>query len=133
MAQKYLSQPQVILLISGELEKIHMALMTAAAGGAVGRPMVVFISKSALTRFSPDGWEKTGGADYDKHLSDRGVADRGVLLDAIRSLEVRLVVCDAALAEHDMKVEDLDPALGAEVGGLSALLVRYAGADWITF
>lgn len=133
MAQSYLSKSLVIMMISGDLEKLHMALMTAAAGAAVGRPVVLFVSKAATPIFADQGWSKAGGADYDARLSEKGVADGPVLFEALRSLDARFVVCDAALAEHDLLLGDMDPAFHFEVGGLSGLLVHHAGADWITF
>ena len=122
-----------LMVISGQPERLHMALMSATAAAATGRPVLVFAAKSAVTAFKSGGWDALGGAAYDAGLLDKGVADFRVLMDAVKSMDVRFVICDQAMLEHGMTPGDLDPALSASVGGLAGVFEKVPTADWMTF
>ena len=127
------AKPLVLMLISGDPARIHMALMTAAAAAASNRRTTLFVSKAAIPLFLKNGWEQKGGDAYDTSIESTGVADFSVLADALRSLNLRTILCDAGLAEHKADIIDADPRFYAELGGLVGLLSDNPDANWLTF
>lgn len=130
---KVVRRPLALMVISGDVERLHMALMTAAAAASTGRKVMVFVAKSALPAFRKGGWDALGGAAYDARLLDRGVADFSVLLDAVKALNVEFALCDQAMMEHAVDAADVDARVRPNIAGLANVLDRYSDAQWMTF
>ncbi len=132
-------RPMTLVLMSGEADRIHMALMIGATAAAVGRPVAFFFSKSAIRFLQVDGWAKLAsasgqsGAEMDEALMTKGVADSTVLLDGLGALDARFVACETALREHDVDAATLVTRPTVEISGLADILEKGAGGDWLTF
>lgn len=132
-------RPMTLLMISADAERVHMALMTGATASAMGRPVTFFFSKAAVRFVVQAGWatmHTSGGVpapEMDAELEARGVADAAVLLDGIAALNVRFVVCDSALREHDIDPAMLITRPQVEIAGLAEIIEKGEGGDWLTF
>lgn len=132
-------RPMTLMMISARAERIHMALMTGATAAAMGRPVTFFFSKAAVRFVTKAGWaamqtsEGEPAVEMDSALDARGVADTEVLLDGISALNVRFIVCDSALREHDIDPTSLISRPQVEVGGLAEVIEKGEGGDWLTF
>ncbi|NVJ98522.1 MAG: DsrE family protein [Alphaproteobacteria bacterium] len=139
MAKPSPKAPVTLLVISGDPERIHMALMFGATASAMGRPVSFFFSKSATPFLTQDGWASLNtmagatGPEMDAALDDKGVADSGVLMDGLAALDARFLVCEAALREHDIDVTTLITRPAVEISGLAHILEKGHGGDWLTF
>ncbi len=132
-------RPMTLVMMSGEADRIHMALMMGATAAAVGRPVTFFFSKSAIRFLQADGWAALAaangqtGPEMDAALIAKGVADSGVLLDGLAALDARFVACETALREHAIDAVSLVTRPAVEVSGLADILEKGAGGDWLTF
>jgi peroxiredoxin family protein len=131
-------KPMTIMVIDGLAERIHMALMTGATAAAMGRPVIYFFSKSAAKALTNPGWVKMpygekSAVEMDITLNSKGIADTELLLDALAALDVTFIVCETALQEHDIEIEDLITRPKVEISGLADLIEKGTGGDWLTF
>lgn len=132
-------RPMTLVMMSGEADRIHMALMMGATAAAVGRPVTFFFSKNAIRFLHADGWatlesaQGQTGPDMDAALIAKGIADSTVLLDGLAALDARFVACETALREHDVDPATLVTRPAVEVSGLADILEQGAGGDWLTF
>ncbi len=132
-------RPMTLVLMSGEADRIHMALMMGATAAAVGRPVTFFFSKNAIRFLQVDGWAKLAsvsgqtGPEMDEALMAKGIADSTVLLDGLGALDARFIVCETALREHDIDTAVLVSRPAVEISGLVDILEKGAGGDWLTF
>lgn len=139
MAKAPVQIPLTVMIITGDLERIHMALMLGATAAAVGRPVTCFFSKRAVLFLKKDGWKTmqasggVSGTDMDAALDAKGIADTELLLEGLSSLNARFVVCETAIKEHDIDVLDLVTRPQVEISGLADILEKGAGGDWMTF
>lgn len=126
-------------MISGDVERIHMALMVGATAAAVGRPVTYFFSKSAIRFLCTDGWASLKNADgqtgpeMDAILAEHGVADSSLLIDGLAALDARFVACESALREKDVDLASLVSRPSVEVSGIADILEKGEGGDWLTF
>jgi len=134
-----LKRTMTLMVISGDPERIHMALMMGATASAMGRPVTFFFSKSATPFLTNDGWTalKTGagatGPEMDAVLDEKGVADSGILMDGLAALDARFLVCEAALRERGIDVTALITRPAVEIAGLAEIIEKGQGGDWLTF
>ena len=57
-----------IVVHSGAFDRVHYALMMAAAAAAVDRPVTLFFTMGATQALRrPDGWVNLSGAEWDDH------------------------------------------------------------------
>jgi peroxiredoxin family protein len=112
------SAPLGILLLSGEHDRAHYALVLATGAAAIGREVVVFASNAgcrlllAAPPLLADAREAL--------LRDRGVATLATLLDAAAELGIRRIACEAGLRAEGLAAEALAP--GVEVAGIVTFL-----------
>jgi peroxiredoxin family protein len=129
-----------VVVFSGLFDKVHYALVMAAAAAAVGRPVTLFFTMGALRallRPGDDGtppWramavsEGTGDGDamdggaMDDSFAALGVATFEQLLGAAAELGVRLMVCEMGLRALGLDRESLRPDLAFEEGGVVTFL-----------
>ena len=125
-----------VIVFSGNYEKVHYALATAAAAAAIDMPVTLFFTMDAtraLAESGPEGqpgWqtltvERPGIPDaktLDATMVQRGVAGFGDLMDACASLDIHFAVCEMGLAAIGMRRDALRKDLDVEVGGLVTFL-----------
>lgn len=123
-----------ILVQAGEFERVHYALVLAAAALAVGRPVTLFFTLAATRALlpavdgGPPGWAALPaaggrrGEEIDEEYRRRGVADFEQLLAACRELGARILVCEMALRALNLTEGDLRRDLPWEVAGVVTLL-----------
>lgn len=147
-----------IIALSGDYERVHYALATAAAARAIGRDVILFFTHGALQALTRDaggraGWETLpadaqatddaaatrglgnagGGASRDSRFKERRIGDFETLLSACVELGVRFIVC-----EMGMRAQGIDPAtlrrdVPCETAGIVTLLdATPAGAQIVT-
>lgn len=131
-------KPMTIMVIDEHADRIHMALMTGATAAAMGRPVLYFFSKSAAKALTKTGWDalpygKETALEMDQRLNSKGIADTALLIDALAALDVAFIVCESALQEHGIEIEDLITRPKIEISGLADLIERGSGGDWLTF
>jgi len=139
MAKTAKHRPMTLIVLSTEAEKIHMALMLGATAAAMGRPVCYFFSKKAAIFLTHDGWtnlqtsEGVSAPAMDAELEEKGVADSALLMDGLNALDVRFVVCETALREHDIDPTTIITRPAVEISGLADILEKGDGGDWLTF
>ncbi|NKC33831.1 DsrE family protein [Falsiroseomonas selenitidurans] len=113
-----MNPPLGILLLSGDHDRAHYALVLATGAAAIGREVVVFASNAGCRLFlaqSPlldDAREAL--------LAARGVATLAMLADAAAELGIRRIACEAGLKAEGIAAESL--AEGVEVAGVVTFL-----------
>lgn len=133
-----------VIVFSGEYEKVHYALVTAAAAAAINIPVTLFFTMDAIRALGADdnqgqpGWYHlpVGRVGYpnarsvDETMRGRGVVGFAELLDACVSLDIKMMVCEMGLRAIDMAPDTLRADLAIENGGLVTFLndARAAGS-----
>lgn len=139
MAKQAPRRPMTLMVISPEADRIHMALMTAATAAAMGQPTTFFFSKAAAKFLTSEGWEQlqtsegVSAAEMDAALDAAGVADKALLMDGLAALNVRFVVCESALREHNIDAAEIITRPAVEISGLADIIEKGTGGDWLTF
>lgn len=115
---------------SGQSDRVHYALVLAAAAAAIGKPVTLFFTMDACRALgaSPD-WKSLHAhgetaAEYDERLTSRGVAGMDELIESCRDLGVEFIVCDAGLAASGLAQSELRPDLDILVAGAVTFLNR---------
>jgi peroxiredoxin family protein len=85
-----------ILLVGGDLERAHTALMLAASAASLDRPVVLFATQSGLKALCRD-WSGLEGSARDQAFVARGVAGFEALREVLSPLGVRLMACVAGM------------------------------------
>lgn len=138
-------KPTLALVVqSGDFERVHYALVMAAAAAAIDRPVVLFFtleaSRALLARKSETGPEsapgwaalrttdgRDGGA-VDAERIGRGVAGFEELLAAAAELRIPVMVCEMGLRALGLEARQLRRDIAIEISGFVTFLER-AGAD----
>ncbi len=124
-----------IVVFSGAFDKIHYALVMAAAAVASNTPVTLFFTMwagRALEQPAADGtpaWHRLpvseGGqtaAEMDAQFKARGVADFEQLLEACVALGVKVMVCEMGLKALGMDPDALRPDVPVAKGGVVTFL-----------
>ena len=124
-----------IVVFSGAFDKIHYALVMAAAAVASNTPVTLFFTMwagRALESPAADGtpaWHRLpvseGGqtaAGMDAQFKARGVADFEQLLEACVALGVTVMVCEMGLKALGMDPDALRPDVPVAKGGVVTFL-----------
>lgn len=88
--------PFGILLLSGDFERAHYAMVLAAGAAAMDRRVTLFATNGGLHALCHD-WSGLGGSESDAVLRGRGVAGFAALREALAPLGARLLACEAGL------------------------------------
>jgi uncharacterized protein len=121
--------PLGVLLLSGDHERAHYALVLATGAASVGREVTLFATNAGcrlLLETSPlldDPREAL--------LEARGVAPIAVLLPAAAELGIRRIACEAGLRGEGLAGAALAP--GVEVAGVATFLAAIGGGAIATF
>ena len=124
-----------IIVYAGYYDKVHYALVMAAAAAAIGRPVTLFFTMlacHALKTPSDDGkpaWrdmplseEKGKGGKKDDSFAKMGVATFEELLSSCAHLGVRFMVCEMGLRAIGLEGKPLRDDIPLEEGGLVTFL-----------
>ena len=130
-----------IVVQSGAFDRVHYALVLAAAAAATNLPVTLFFTQwgcRALLRPAPDGtpgWTAMGvsepgltAAALDARFAARGIGTFEELLQACAELGTRFLVCESGLAGADLSPADLRTDLPTEIAGAVTFL-RDASAE----
>ncbi len=119
-----------IVVLAGDYERVHYALVLASGAAAVGTPVALFFTMGAIRALLPDGgWQGlrpgdsgTAPADRDASLRAKGVAGIEELLEACGALGVAFSVCESGLRAEDIAADALRSDLPIAVGGVVGML-----------
>ncbi len=118
-----------LVVFSGTFEKVHYALVMAAAALASNRPVTVFFTMGAakaLTR-SP-GWHGLpteagpAAAALDREFQDKGVVGFDELLESCVALGATIMVCEMGLRALGIEPSTLRTDIAIEQGGVVSFL-----------
>ncbi len=124
-----------IIVYDGHYDKVHYALVMAAAAAAIDRPVTLFFTMGAchaLKQAGKDGepaWrdmplseEKGKGGAKDDSFAAMGVATFEELLSSCAQLNVRFMVCEMGLRAIGLEGTPLRDDIPLEEGGLVTFL-----------
>lgn len=124
-----------IVVFSGAFDRVHYALVMAAAAVASNTPVTLFFTMwagRALEKPAADGtpaWHRLPAsegrqtaAEMDAQFKARGVADFEQLLEACVALGVTFMVCEMGLKALGMNPDDLRPDVPVAKGGVVTFL-----------
>ena len=110
--------PLGILLLSGEHERAHYALVLATGAAALGRDVTLFATNAGCRLFLTG--QPLVAEPREALLAARGVAGIATLLDAAGELGIRRIACEAGLRAEAIPAAELLP--GIEVAGVVTFL-----------
>tara|TARA_B100000315_G_scaffold228180_1_gene236667 strand:+ start:645 stop:1091 length:447 start_codon:yes stop_codon:yes gene_type:complete len=135
-----------IVVFSPGFDKVHYALVMAAAAAATDTPATLFFTMEAiraLEKPADDGtpaWRQmpagpaavAAGGEMDDDFQARGVATFEELLQSCVALKVRFMVCEMGLRALGLEKEALRGDVPVEAGGVVTFL-KDASPDGATF
>ncbi|CAA7615352.1 conserved hypothetical protein [Candidatus Terasakiella magnetica] len=123
-----------IVVFSGDFDKIHYALVMAAAAVATNTPVTLFFTMWAgrvLEKPLGDGspaWSRlrcsdgTSAAEMDAGFQAKGIGSFEELLEACVALGVTIMVCEMGLKALGMDADTLRPDVPVAKGGVVTFL-----------
>lgn len=128
-----------IVVYSGTFDKVHYALVMAAAAVAMGKPVTLFFTMGGIRalmaprRDGTPAWRSMpvssdaglggiSGGQVDDTFRDRGVATFEELLQASIELNVKFMVCEMGLRAMGLERDDLREDVTIESGGVVTFL-----------
>ena len=118
MAPACSARPLGILLLSGDHERAHYALVLATGAAALGRQVTLFATNAGCRLLLAD--QPLVAEPREALLAGRGVAGIATLLDAAAELGIRRIACEAGLRAEAIPAAALLP--GVEVAGVVTFL-----------
>ncbi|NQW01860.1 MAG: DsrE/DsrF/DrsH-like family protein [Rhodospirillales bacterium] len=124
-----------IVVYDHHFDKVHYALVMAAAAAAIGKPVTLFFTMGACRALLANppaeapAWSQmplsdgpgTGG-ERDQLYRDKGVAGFEELISACAALEAVFMVCEMGLQATGMKDLKLRDDLNIEISGVVTFL-----------
>ena len=129
-----------LVVLSGDVERVHYALAMAAAAAAVGRPTVLLFTMGGLKALAAGngdgpGWhgldpaaDGATPAERDRALTAAGVAGFEELLVALPAMGAKLYACEMGMRAIGLGREDLRADVAVAEGGIVTFLAE-AGPD----
>ncbi|MBR9973031.1 DsrE/DsrF/DrsH-like family protein [Magnetospirillum sulfuroxidans] len=118
-----------IVVFSGDFDKIHYALVMAAAAVASNTPVTLFFTMWAGRALERDqAWKRlkcsdgSSAHDMDSCFKDKNVADFETLLAACVALDVTFMVCEMGVKALGMDPDDFRPDVPLAKGGIVTFL-----------
>lgn len=112
-----------IVVFSGAFDRVHYALMMAAAAIATNTPVTLFFTMGAAAALGKDdGWRTLPGAEKDADFQAKNLASFADLLDACVSLGVTFMVCEMGLKALGLDPADLRKDVPLSQGGIVTFL-----------
>lgn len=84
------------MLVGGDYDRAHHALVMAVSAASLDRPVVLFATHGGLHALCRD-WSGLTGSDADASFQARGVVGFAPLQETLLPLGVRLMACEAGL------------------------------------
>jgi peroxiredoxin family protein len=113
-----MAPPLGVLLLSGDHERAHYALVLATGAAALGRDVTLFATNAGCRLFLTA--QPLVAEPREALLAGRGVAGIATLLDAAGELGIRRIACEAGLRAEAIPATELLP--GVEVAGVVTFL-----------
>ena len=124
-----------IVVFSGHFDRVHYALIMAAAAAAIDKPVTLFFTMGACRALekAADGGEApwrampltagdgTGG-ELDDAFRAEGIGGFEELLGSCVELGVRFMVCETGLKAMGLERDDLDGDIPIDEGGVVGFL-----------
>lgn len=107
-----------LVIHDGAFGRIHYGLIMASAAAAIGRRVTILFAGEAVAILT----ENYSPSDEDARNLSLGVAGLDELLTACQDLKVRMIVCETALVQAELKVNNLRTDLTLESGGFVTYL-----------
>jgi peroxiredoxin family protein len=117
-----------ILLLSGDHDRAHYALVVAAGAAALGREVTLFATNAGCRLFLAA--PPLIAEEREAALAARGVAGIATLLAAAEELGIRRIACEAGLRAEDIPAASLAP--GIEVAGVATFLAAVGDGQIVT-
>ena len=124
-----------IVIYDHHFDKVHYALVMAAAAAAIGKSVTLFFTMGATQALLEEGpgssaaWakmplsdEEGRGLERDQSYKDKGVAQFEELLQACVTLGTQFMVCEMGLQAKGIKNNLLRTDLPIEVSGVVTFL-----------
>lgn len=113
-----------IVVFSGEFDRIHYALVMAAAAVATNIPVTLFFTMGAAKALRKDaGWRQLpGAAEMDAGFQAKNLASFEELLEACVALGVTFMVCEMGLKALGLDAADLRDDVPLSQGGVVTFL-----------
>lgn len=131
----------VLVIQSGGYDRVHYALVTAAAAVATGRPVTLFFTGRALPALmAREGWKRLDFSDdgtspeaRDDTLALRGVGTFDELLTACAEPGVAFLACEMGWRALGIRDPVLRTDLNVETTGMVTLLGQVRPGDQMLF
>lgn len=120
-----------IIVYDHHFDKVHYALVMAAAAAAIGRPVTLFFTMGASVALlaaeadQPPAWadmpvsdNNDAGLEADHDFGKKGIGRFEELLEACQTFGVRFMVCEMGLRAKGLKGARLRSDLDIEVSGV---------------
>lgn len=122
-----------ILVVSGALERLQMAAMTASVGAVSGNEVTVFLSMNALAHFRRGAATPGAEGAFGRLLVDKKAPEfRKLFQQAAELGDAKIHPCSMAIDVLGVKEGELEPWLGEPLG-LTKFLADAEGAQTWTF
>jgi peroxiredoxin family protein len=125
-----------IVVISGDFERVHYALVLAASAVAVNLPVTLFFTMGGVRVLLKPGADGTPGwhalgpgedgttaAETDRQFAERKVATFDELLESCAALGARFTVCEMGLQAKGIAVDELRDDITLEITGAVTFLL----------
>lgn len=109
-----------LVVFSGDFDRVHYALVMAAAAIATNKPVTLFFTMGAARALVD--WHALPGAEADDALRAKGLASFDDLLEACVALGVTFMVCEMGLKALGIDPSSLRPDLPVTAGGVVTFL-----------
>ncbi len=124
-----------IVVFSGHFDRVHYALIMAAAAAAINRPVTLFFTMGACRALVSAGesgeppWRAMplsegggSGGELDDEFKAKGIAGFEELLSSCVELGVRFMACETGLRALGLERGDLGPDIPIDEGGVVGFL-----------
>ncbi|HLO77825.1 MAG TPA: DsrE/DsrF/DrsH-like family protein [Magnetospirillum sp.] len=109
-----------LVVFSGDFDRVHYALVMAAAAVATNKPVTLFFTMGAARALVD--WRTLPGAQADDDLRAKGLATFDELLDACVALGVTFMVCEMGLKALGIAPQALRADVPVTPGGVVTFL-----------
>jgi peroxiredoxin family protein len=123
-----MARPLGILLLAGDHDRAHYALVMATGAAALGRDVTLFATNAGC-RLLLEG-APLASDPREARLAKAGVAGIATLLDAAAELGIRRIACEAGLRAEGLAEATLAP--GVEVAGVATFLAAVGEGQIVT-
>lgn len=118
-----------VVVLSGDFERVHYALVLASGALAIGTPVTLFFTLGATRALlagpaGRPGWHDLAGDPVatDALHAERGIGRFEELLAACAALGARLILCEMGVRALGVEGAALRPDLAVDVAGVVTML-----------